>query len=38
VLHVLQQEPPVPEMVATQHYLFEIGTDGGIVVRKSKKK
>ncbi len=38
VLHVLQQEPPVPEMVATQHYLFEIGSDGGIVVRKSKKK
>jgi len=24
-------------MVGTQHYLFEIGSDGGIVVRKSKK-
>jgi hypothetical protein len=37
VLHVLQQDPPIPEMIATQHFLFEISEDGAIRIRKQKK-
>ena len=37
VLHVLQQDPPIPEMIATQHFLFEISEDGSIRIRKQKK-
>ena len=38
VLHVLEQNPPVPEMVRTAHFVYEIGVDGAIRVKKEKKK
>jgi hypothetical protein len=38
VLHVLQQDPPVPEFVSTQHYLFKINASGAIQVEKTRKK
>jgi hypothetical protein len=37
VLHVLQQDPPVPEWVNTSHFTYEISIDGAIQVKKSKK-
>jgi hypothetical protein len=37
VLHVLQQDPPLPEMVATQHFLYEVASDGTIRIKKQKK-
>jgi hypothetical protein len=37
VLHVLQQDPPVPEMVATRHYVYEVASDGTIRIKKQKK-
>jgi len=37
VLHVLEQDPPIPEMIATPHFLFEISEDGSIRIRKQKK-
>jgi len=38
VLHVLQQNPPVPEIVGTAHYVYEIGVDGAIRVKQARKK
>ncbi len=38
VLHVLQQDPPVPEFVSTAHFLYEILTNGTIQVKKERKK
>ncbi len=38
ILHVLQQNPPVPEMVATPHFTYEIATDGSIRIKQEKKK
>ena len=37
VLHVLQQDPPRPEMVTTLHFVYEIAVDGAIRVKKEKK-
>jgi hypothetical protein len=37
VLHVLQQDPPVPEKIATADFLYEIGVDGAIALKKAKK-
>jgi hypothetical protein len=37
VLHVLQQNPSVPEFVSTSHFLYEIAADGSIQVKKAKK-
>jgi hypothetical protein len=37
VLHVLQQHPGLPEMVATQHFLYEVASDGAIRIKKQKK-
>lgn len=37
VLHVLQQNPPVPEFVSTQHFLYEVANDGTIRIKKTKK-
>jgi hypothetical protein len=37
VLHVLQQDPPVPETIVTAHYVFEISGDGTIRIKKTKK-
>jgi len=38
VLHVLQQDPPIPEMVATPDFIYEIAADGTIRVKQAKKK
>lgn len=38
VLHVLQQDPPLPEMVGTAHFAYEIAADGAIRVKQEKKK
>jgi len=38
VLHVLQQDPPVPEFVSTAHFLYEILTNGTIQVKKERRK
>ena len=37
VLHVLQQDPPVPEFVSTAHFLYEILANGTIRIMKTKK-
>src|SRR5438034_5614418 len=37
VLHVLQQDPPLSEMVATQRFLYEVASDGTIRIKKQKK-
>jgi len=28
VMHVLQQDPPIPEMITTQHFVYEVAIDG----------
>jgi hypothetical protein len=38
VLHVLQQDPPSPEMVTTPHFVYEITADGTIRIKHEKKK
>jgi hypothetical protein len=38
VLHVLQQDPPSPEMVATPHFVYEISADGTIRIKHGKKR
>ena len=38
VLHVLEADPPLPEMVATPHFLYEIAADGAIRIKPGKKK
>ena len=37
VLHVLQQDPPAPEVIATQHLVYEVASDGTIRIKKQKK-
>ncbi len=37
VFHVLTQDPPVPEMIGTPHFLFKILPDGTITTEKQKK-
>jgi hypothetical protein len=37
VLHVLQQDPPLPEMISTAHFRYEIAADGSIRITKGKK-
>jgi len=36
-LHVLQQDPPVPEMITTPHFVYEVLSDGTIRIKKQKK-
>ena len=39
VYHVLAQDPPMPEMVATPHFLYQVKTDGTIeIVKEIKRK
>jgi hypothetical protein len=38
VLHVLQQDPPVPETIATAHFTYEITVDGSIRIKQERKK
>jgi hypothetical protein len=37
VLHVLQQDPPMPEMIMTQHFVYEVASEGTIRIKKQKK-
>lgn len=37
VFHVLTQDPPKPSFVMTAHFMYEIGIDGGIAIKKSRK-
>lgn len=38
VLHVLQQDPPMPELVGTARFIYEITADGSIRIKKETKK
>ena len=38
VLHVLQQDPPQPELIATPHFLYQVAADGSIGFGKNTKK
>lgn len=38
VFHVLTQEPPVPERIATPHFLYRVKADGTIELEKEKKR
>jgi hypothetical protein len=37
VLHVLQQQPPIPEIISTPHFTYQVMADGTIELKKSKK-
>jgi hypothetical protein len=37
VLHVLQQDPPAPEVITTQHLVYEVASDGTIRIKKQRK-
>jgi len=37
VMHVLQQDPPIPEMITTLHFVYEVAIDGTIRIKKQKK-
>lgn len=37
VLNVLQQDPPVPAMIGTINFQYEIRADGSIAIKKAKK-
>ena len=38
VFHVLTEEPPIPEFIATPHFLYQVKTDGSIELEKEKKR
>ena len=38
VLHVLQQDPPLPEVIGTAYFVYEITADGSIRIKQEKKK
>jgi len=38
VLHVLQQDPPQPELIATPHFLYQVAADGSIGFGKGTRK
>jgi hypothetical protein len=38
VFHVLTQDPPVPEIVGTAHFVYEVRTDGTIQIKKETKR
>jgi len=38
VLHVLQQDPHVPETIGTAHFIYEVTADGSIRIKQEKKK
>ena len=38
VFHVLTQDPPVPEFVATAHFRYQVKTDGTIQIEKERKR
>lgn len=38
VFHVLTQDPPVPEFIATAHFVYRVNTDGAIQIEKTMKR
>lgn len=38
VFHVLTQDPPLPEFVATPHFTYQVKTDGTIQVEEKRKR
>lgn len=38
ILHVLQQDPPIPERITTPHFTYEVTADGSIRIRQEKRK
>jgi hypothetical protein len=38
VFHVLTQDPPLPEFIGTEHFLYKVMTDGTIQIEKEKKR
>src|SRR5215472_546383 len=38
VFHVLTQDPPVPEMILTPHFMYKVMTDGTIQIEKESKR
>ena len=38
VLHVLQQDPPIPETIVTAHFAYEVTADGSIRIKQERKK
>jgi hypothetical protein len=38
VFHVLTEDPPIPEFIATPHFLYQVRTDGTILLEKEKKR
>jgi len=38
VLHVLRQDPPLPEMIGTPNFLYEITADGSVRIKQKKRK
>ncbi len=38
VFHVLTEDPPIPEFIATPHFLYQVKTDGTIQLEKGKKR
>lgn len=38
VFHVLTQDPPMPEMVVTLHFTYQVKTDGSIQIEMGKKR
>ena len=38
VFHVLTQDPPLPEMVVTAHFMYQVMADGSIKIEKEMKR
>jgi hypothetical protein len=38
VLHVLQQDPPLPELIRTKHFMYQVAANGTISVQKVNEK
>lgn len=38
ILHVLQQDPPLPETISTAHFTYEVTPDGSIRIKQEKGK
>lgn len=38
VFHVLTEDPPIPEFIATPHFRYQVKTDGTILLEKEKKR
>jgi len=38
VFHVLTQDPPLPEFIGTEHFTYQVKTDGSIQLEKEMKR